>query len=454
MCEECAGRSDRPARIELARPNGRSSVTGCAELCRPVSSTAMPFTPMCLAIISDLHVGGAATAADLCPLADRDATRHDPDFLDRFLSFVEEEGLQPDWLVLPGDATHRAQPDEAAVASKAISRIAETILPDSESAVFVPGNHDVDWSVLENLDGHGVRWGQRYDTLMHAEFVFPTITGRAEGDLFAPPHFAVWDSPELLVVGYNSSHHDEPAEEIHHGRAELDDLDAIRAHLQNVDLADDRLKLLLIHHHPVLYDSLIPEHVDFSALQNANALRHLVTDLGFDAIIHGHMHVPSFRTTSWDGGRPVAIVCAGSFSLQLPSQWTGAVTNQFHVLDILDRDPQTGVVRGQLRSWSYSFVHGWRPSHLEHNGIAHSEPFGSYHDQEALRAALLAALQPFTETDVLKFSDIVENDPALAYARPPRVIEVVNQLAEEGHLIVHQGPELDGMLFLRGEEDQ
>src|SRR5262249_13902779 len=138
------------------------------------------------------------------------------------------------------------------------------------------------------------------------------------------------------------------------------------------------VRLFLVHHHPVAYDSPVDGPPDFSQMVNCEELFKLLRRYYFDLVIHGHTHQPRFHTLQAESSIPIGVLAAGSFSLQLPAEWQGKVNNQFHMLTIDGRDPATHCVQGELASWTYYFGHGWSPSTLDREGIAHTEPFGAY----------------------------------------------------------------------------
>src|SRR6185503_1275451 len=165
-----------------------------------------------LAVISDIHAGEGARSSDLCPRnQQKDKVRPDERYRDKFLDFLKEKNLSADFLLLPGDITHSAQPEEVQIASEFVTSAADRLNVAHENIVFVPGNHDVDWSVLKTADTTGLRRTQRYDPIAYQGFQFSSILKRAKGNLLSNPNFAIWNYSDLLVVGYNSSHHDEPS---------------------------------------------------------------------------------------------------------------------------------------------------------------------------------------------------------------------------------------------------
>ena len=134
---------------------------------------------MNLAVMSDLHVGLAARAKDLCPEPPATPKKHrdrynrkiDDAYKQKFVQFVKRERITADYLALPGDLTNSAQPKEVQLASEFILEAAHALGVPHDKIVFAPGNHDVDWSVFDPNDDTGVRWGQRYDPIGHKAFI-------------------------------------------------------------------------------------------------------------------------------------------------------------------------------------------------------------------------------------------------------------------------------------------
>jgi serine/threonine protein kinase/nucleoside phosphorylase len=92
-------------------------------------------TPFRILHLSDLHVGAGADPLSLLqPL--------EADLKDRY------DGLgvdQLDYLVISGDITNRAAPQEFEKAREFVSALIERFGLTSERCILVPGNHDLDW---------------------------------------------------------------------------------------------------------------------------------------------------------------------------------------------------------------------------------------------------------------------------------------------------------------------
>ena len=396
---------------------------------------------MKLAVISDLHVGLAARAKDLCPeppSTDRKArakfkAKTETDYRQKFVQFVESQGITADYLVLPGDVTHRAHPQEVKIASEFVLQAATALRVPHEKIIFVPGNHDVDWSVFDPTDRTGVRWGQRYDPVGHEQFHFRKIVEHGDGDVFASPHFIVWDNPDLLAVGYNSSSHDAPMHEdaAHHGLADPIHLAALRTRLESMGPCDGRVRLFLVHHHPLDFTNPIPRVPDFSLMTNAEQLLNLLHDHNFDILIHGHRHHPRFETHSTITYPHLPVLCSGSFSIELDTEWAGTVDNQFHLVEITGRRGAENRITGTLTSWTNNRSKGWCPSDESASGIHHKIPFGSYIMPTELDARLEPFIRGWLAThDHVLWRDIVGAFPDLEHLPLNSAIAAFKRIAQ------------------------
>jgi predicted phosphodiesterase len=252
---------------------------------------------------------------------------------------------------------------------------------------------------------------------------------RSPQHLLDGAHFSVWQSDDLIVVGYNSAWHDEQGRSPHHGMVSDDHLRDLAEAIRPLDLSPNRLRLFLVHHHPVQYSDPLPDLPDFSAMTNAGNLLRLLHQFHFDVLIHGHKHSPHFETHSVDGGFPLAILCSGSFSAYLDPRWSGYVNNQFHLVKIEARDEETAIVKGLVESWTYLCGHGWIPSRVN-NGIAHKVPFGTYtHPQDLERAVDPVIRNGLAAREYMEWQDVVRAIPRLAHLPPRRVIEALDALS-------------------------
>lgn len=404
-----------------------------------------------IAVISDLHIGHNARSKDLCPYPD--TQQIDEKYLDKFSEFVQSENIQANYLIIPGDITGKAHPEEFQLASEAIVRIGAMLNVPEDKILFVPGNHDKDWNALPpgEEDTTGVRASQMYAPLSHQDWLFERILRRSPYYMLSDPCMAVWEFDDLLVVGYNSAQHDHRNAEIHHGLVVNASLDWLDSKLSTINTGSERIKLFLVHHHPIQYSDHLPDIPDFSVMTNAENLLNLLGKFKFDFLLHGHKHIPHFNTHVWNLNPPLVILGAGSFSNQLGASYNGHASNQFHLIEVEGRDNETACTYGLLKSWSYLSGHGWQQS-KKNNGICHRIGFGTYTNPTILKNALRPIIQSrFTQCDFVKWSDLVSNDQKLGYLQPDGVVELLREIGMElGAEFFGDNPENAILLLPRG----
>src|SRR5262249_36960054 len=152
--------------------------------------------------------------------------------------------------------TNKAAPDEFRLASTQLKRIASALNVSSARTVFIPGNHDVDWKVLDVDPGDrsDFRLRQRYQPFEQAECVFAQSLDRAvPNKLTQASCFCLWQFENCLVLGVNTAFHDGPKEETHHGRIPQESLLSIDQELQLHPVRTDQLRVAVVHHHPTQY---------------------------------------------------------------------------------------------------------------------------------------------------------------------------------------------------------
>ena len=334
-----------------------------------------------IAVISDLHIGDAARDNGLKPSST--ISSEDVDYIKDFKSLVESQGVTADYLLIPGDLTNEAKPDEFERSSEIILSIASALGVEQECIYIVPGNHDLNWEVAGLSGGEDFWKTLVYRPMISERSIFKDRMASDDISVIEKPYFTVWESDDLVVLGINSAAYDMPDVTPHRGEIKQDTLEAINNKLDQVDGLHDKIKIALFHHHPLQYSDPAGENADFSILLNANNLLSSLTRYNFDFIIHGHKHVPKFIVHSIDMGTPLATLCAGSFSVKLPPDYNGHVNNQFHIIDIEGRSVDTGNVFGKVESWAYLTSHRWMKSR-KHNGIEHWCPFGWYANRAEL----------------------------------------------------------------------
>lgn len=389
-----------------------------------------------LAVVSDLHIGTKARAAELCPqtLSDALVASRNESFLDSFRRLANSEAFKSagkiDALFVTGDITNSGHASEHARASEVIHFVADQLGVNHEQTFFVPGNHDVFWPVAK-LEPQDFWRKYRYEPL-HAKgnhFIYAAMQQGASGSYHDAPYAVLRKTDSLLVLGVNTAAHDGPAEPtVHHGSISNETMTWIDENLSPYDNDLTLRRVCLVHHHPLQYQNPTGNGKDFSALQNAEPLLALLAKHRVEILVHGHRHVPQW-TFRFDGttGHPIAILGAGSFCAALENSWTGNVSNQFHVVEFWSR-PTTSAGRGRLLSWAYDSLNGWKPSSKD-LGIHAVRRFGDRRTEDELASTIGDLLSPQLRHPVIRYPAIELADPDLAFCDDDLLVRACRRAA-------------------------
>lgn len=376
-----------------------------------------------IAIASDLHIGKAARAKDLQIPGEGGAIADRESFLDAFGDFFQGQ-VTADYLIVPGDISNTARPEEFDLAFSVVRKIADVLKVPHDKIISIPGNHDVDWSVIKGDVVHPMRVNQRFDPFLH-QFA-SKLSSSAQG-LTKAPYFNVWSWPDLYIVGYNSAWHDQPeVSQSHHGRVDSNHMMEIKKQILSDPPDPGAFRLFLVHHHPYQYMDFLREWDDFSVMQNVEALQDLLFEFKFDALVHGHKHFPNFNTHSINAGHSVIVLGAGSFCRSLDTRWNGIVANQFHLMEVTNRDASSGASQGIVRSWAYLASSGWAKSYhtgeaermrRRGTGIEFEKRFGFYASPNHLVDRITDAIKvKLNNKSLINISEIFQLEPNLRFA--------------------------------------
>lgn len=385
--------------------------------------------PLTLAIMSDLHAGSAARTSDLRPPGTQEL--QEQGFLEDLEKFFRSQDITADYLIVPGDLTDSGRPDEFQVASTAIQRLMKGLSVEDDHLIFAPGNHDIDWAPLkaDPADRSGFRHHQCLAPLRDGDFHVARVMQAKTPSVIVAPYAAALSDERILAVLVNSAGHDHPQHKIHHGLVSDEALSALRSELEGQGRQDTRLRLCVVHHHPIAYSDPISSEPDFSAMVNAESLLSLLDSFSFDILIHGHKHAPRLRTQIVDSGHPLTILASGSLSAVLDNRWAGLINNQFHRLIVEGRSPN-GEIFGTLQSWCYLSGRKWLPSSI-HNGIAHRLPFGPFVSPPAVQASVEDYLLSNKDRQYIRWTEIVASNSHLRHLPPERVVQCVDAVATQ-----------------------
>lgn len=407
-------------------------------------------TSVTLAIVSDLHVGAAACSPALRPGGLPEDG--DVNFLEKLASLLKHGKRSADYLLCPGDLSDAAKPEEFSLAAEAIHKLALALKVPDKRIIAVPGNHDVNWDLIQSAGKHAsaeLQGKLRFMTML-ADRQLGQQLGRRTKQLYEEPFVALQKFPQLLVLSFTTSAHDKRDELLHYGRVTKQAIEAAQSLLKKTSDDRERLRIILLHHHPSAWDTPGLEAPDPSQLVGAEALFKLASEWSCDFIIHGHKHHPRFRVESHDGLHPIAVLSAGSLSRKIDSCAVGTSANQFHLLTVEAREHHTNIAYGTLLSWAWvPGLNKWMPSDELTQGIAHVELFGDY----TLPANLEVELEPyirdmFTRQSHVFWKDLYAYNNRLRYCRPRLIRQVLERLALRIGFRLH-GRDLDDLILVK-----
>lgn len=384
---------------------------------------------MKILVLSDLHIGQKARGKDLCP--DGNNKWLDKNYKDDFIDFIIRENIKVDYLIIAGDISNEATYDEFSLGSAIIWDIAKALKLTKSKVLLVPGNHDVDWKVLElanpeNEDDYNFRKTQRYDTFKNG-FNY----NRKLLDLFIEPFFTSWEYEDLFVVGFNSAWHDENNEKVHHGLITDNIITQFEKHLHDLDI-DSKIKLFITHHHLYPYSDPISHEADFSIMTNSENLLKALARNKFDMVVHGHKHIPRILTQEIDSIHPISLLCAGSFSVILDQRFNGSILNMFHVINFEGRDCETDRIYGFVENYSYSSPHKWLKSEKNNSTVLHQQGFGSYSCIRTLKRELLPIIKAeHKKNGSVTWSTLCKNNRKLLYHTPDFIAQLTDEIAND-----------------------
>ena len=380
-------------------------------------------------VASDLHIGDKAHCATMMPHPG--VSHENLGLLDGFNKLVKSIDLPIDAIFFPGDLTNASQPSEVTKFDSVANQITSLCGLKLERVYATFGNHDSDWIVQKNAspaEDRKIYFDRRYDNIKNSK-VLKKILSRAKGDLYSDM-YALWDD-EILVLTINTAHSERFDDPIKHGQVARDVLDAIRTKHSSTLESRDKFKILMIHHHPLLYSNLVKLWKDYSAIQEAEVLLGFADEFGFDLVIHGHRHAPDYKAYLSQTAKQTICFCCGSFSARLSPALMGSVSNQVHLLELEGRDSTTGVVRGSVRSWSFSGAGGWRKSE-SNDGLEHEIRFGPLHHENAILDILRSKIgSKISARGFVTVKELLAESEVVRYTRDRVLMKLVSEVASE-----------------------
>jgi predicted phosphodiesterase len=388
-----------------------------------------------LLVISDMHIGEHAHCASM--MANPTALHMNVELLESFKKLIKQVGVPINAILFPGDFTQSSKPSEVAKFDTIANEIISQCNLKHKQVYVTFGNHDSDWNVQISApadEDKEVYFGRRYENLKKSKLI-KNVLKRAEGNLY-DDHYALWND-DVTVLTLNTAHAEKYDDKIKCGFFQRETLQKIRD-IHGTELKKrDRFKVLMIHHHPILYPNLVKYWRDHSALQEGQLLLDFSNEMGFDVIIHGHRHAPDYEAKLNQSNRQIICFCCGSFSARLHTALMGTVSNQVHLFELTGRDTATGVALGSVKTWSFASNEGWRPSDRKHDGIEHEIRFGPLFHEQVIQSSLRSSIvEGIKKKGVVPIRELMSARDEFKYTRDGVIMGLVHSVADELNLDV------------------
>jgi len=359
---------------------------------------------MKIALIGDIHFGKHSATAELAvpgePL--EDISSGAAPLLAGFTEIIKEEKV--DYLFVAGDLTSTGSPVEYSRCLQKILEAANEAGIENKNVIICTGNHDVDWRISKLAEGYIKKPGDGFPAA-DLKRLYQEIAA-AQGQICTKYSVFTEDGPApfsgyiqrdqfiafVLNSGWRCSHD----EANRHGK--LCDVQ-LRWLEDNANrfLAEDKWKVLLLHHHPLNYKYPTPGR-DISVLEDGPELLDIAGKAGINLICHGHRHHPKAdnkHSNEWKS--PITFVCAGSFSANAYHRSSGSIPNTFHLLRLEKADTDKCVI---LHSYQYTPSDGWIPVRKNcpetplDPVMVFSRPFDATQQEGSVRSIITTSIKP------------------------------------------------------------
>lgn len=293
-----------------------------------------------IAFISDIHYGKLSRTNEFKVPGEPidDETFGAPSLENGMVSLLKE--YTPKYLFIGGDLTSIGSPQEFYYCEKKIFEIADKVGISNDNIICGLGNHDIDRKIAALADEYK-DLDIELQNLIQERYQMITAFGASVCLRRMPqplekgpvPCSGVIEKEELIVFLLNSSLYCNGKQTYPHGKLGANQLNWFEKVSKKYS-SDERIKIVLLHHHPVNYPYPTLSH-DISTVEEGSELLSISGRHGINLILHGHRHHPMATTKSESGWvNPVALVCAGSLSVNAKGRNNGEIPNTMHILEL------------------------------------------------------------------------------------------------------------------------
>lgn len=355
-----------------------------------------------LAILSDLHCHPHSYSPSNTVLYSdglRLPSKGHP--IENLIDLISDRKLEANVVICPGDFSHHANRQGLLSGWSFVNEIARAF--DNIPIISTIGNHDIDSRNQEN--------SYSFNDVKLIDKNFPLEEKYLES--FWSKGFATVCEEDYIVLVVNSCFYHTHLDKniIDNGKIDPLQLEQIEASISGFK-DDDRIKILLVHHHPVQHERF--ELGDYDFIKNGEDLMKVIAENNFDLVIHGHKHDPWLRyynpkfTIS-----KIPVLSSGSFSATSQKLYAD-VGNYFHTVEIRKIG---GKARGKVTTYSYKIRGGWS---LEKHVFY---PFSGFGNSLEIREIvnLIEAIFKRENKQLIKWNELVSEISDLEYLLPDEI---------------------------------
>ncbi|NEA32644.1 metallophosphoesterase [Streptomyces sp. SID13031] len=305
-----------------------------AELYRRYAAKPVRLKSSAILHLSDLHFGDDYAF----PLLARDVPTLQQTLDEAIADGLEQMGVgQVGLVVISGDITTQGKGFQEAKAF--VTALLDKLRLTPEQLVVVPGNHDIE------LDS--TKATRNYAAEQPFRDFLQLIHNNADLELNRLAWFSAEDGRDIFVLALNSVR-PRAKSTMEYGYVGRDLYGPLLERAKQ--LRDEVRKpggpapisLAVLHHH-VLPTPLVEDPDELRPVSLTLDAGQLIEDLqraGFDAILHGHQHVPfvgntarswRLKTGDWELGRPIHVVGGGSCGVKVGRLWNQMRDNSLGV---------------------------------------------------------------------------------------------------------------------------
>lgn len=332
-------------------------------------------------IISDLHFGCHAYFEEFAPKPNNLLNVPAKKF---FIEMLNE--LNPEYLIISGDLTSKGSPAEFDIFQEFINDILIRTKIDVNKIITCIGNHDLDWSI-SSISDH-----QTYHKLSTK-----TASYSIDNKMFNFDHkgtdeycgIKLFENAIYFIL--NSASFSSKLQNPKGGELGDKQLDWL-TRMGDQYITDSRFKILVLHHHPYPYSYPVT-HKDVSLLKESGELMDLCGKYGISLICHGHRHHPRVHIAHSTGSNSVALISAGSFSVNASERHLGTIPNMLHLVRINGRSIT-------LYNYGLDHMNGWSLYTQVHDAVP-VDPvmfIDRYYDSQAISLAADSLISEYTSS--------------------------------------------------------